>query len=64
MLGNLPCILNVSWSTLRGSGILAESRVQIVGDLVEVALRLLHLLHVLPQEDCQVFGNALVCLIQ
>ena len=61
---NLPCILNVSWSTLGRSGILAESRVQIVGDLVEVALRLFHLLHVLPQEDCQVFGNALVCLIQ
>ena len=59
-----PSILDIPWPTLASSSVLAECRVQVVGDLVEVTLRLFHLLHVLPQEDRQVFGNAFVCLVQ
>ena len=61
---HLPCVLKVPRPSLRGRGILAEGGVQVVGDLVEVTLRLFHLFHVLSQEDCQVFRNALVCLVQ
>ena len=61
---HLPCVLKVPRPSLRGRGILAEGGVQVVGDLVEVTLRLFHLFHVLSQEDCQVFRNALVRLVQ
>ena len=57
-------VLQVAGPGLRGGRVLAERRVQVVGDLVEVALGLLHLLHVLPQEDGERLHDGLVGLVQ
>ena len=55
--------LQISGPSLGDGSILAESRVQVIGDLIEISLGLLHLLHVLPQEDGEVLGDAPVGLV-